>query len=205
MSAKPDHLRTLAPRLRSAIETLTWPHHTYINNTHRTAPSLYHQLLQAIPGAQGAGGNNGYRSMPVLWIDAVDTLKLIDYTVTNWLPLPNETTQTRLHALHRIRSWKQHDTDFLTDATQQLGQWCERIDNLLDPKPTKTLSAPCPQCNATHTYRQDSGGDTVRIAALQITARGCVCQACKASWAPDLYSFLAHQLLGFDLPEGVLA
>ncbi|MGV9611366.1 DUF7340 domain-containing protein [Nocardia xishanensis] len=41
-----------------------------------------------------------------------------------------------------------------------------------------------PACGHHTVHRPDVSGEHVRQAALQITANGCVCQSCRASWAP---------------------
>ncbi|WP_424712782.1 DUF7340 domain-containing protein [Mycobacteroides abscessus] len=64
-------------------------------------------------------------------------------------------------------------------------------------------SAPCPACQKRWVYRRDSSGENVRQPALQLTAQGCSCQACRYTWDPSYFVHLAR-VLECPLPEGVL-
>lgn len=202
MTERHTDICVLVPRFRAGIDTLIRPHVGYIANGLRRAPSLLDQLQQSIAGEQGSGGHSN-RSMPPLWVDAIDTIEEINWYTAQWIPLPGANTTTRLESLRRIRAWRQHDTIFLRHATRRLGGWARTVDGLLNPRANRHISAPCPACSAETAYRRDSAGETVRVPALQITDRGCICLACRASWAPEYYLFLCG-LLGFELPAGVL-
>ncbi|KUH83494.1 MULTISPECIES: hypothetical protein [unclassified Mycobacterium] len=200
---RPPNLPNTVGDLRTAIRALTHPQHTYIQHSTYEAPSLYRQIARSIPGEQGSGGHAN-RSMPPLWCDALDLLADIDHHVATWLPLHGETTERRLACLLRLRKWKRHDVAFLEAVVRKLRWWERRITELLAPESVKHISAPCPACGATTAYRRDSGGDTVRIPALQlVTERGCTCVVCHTHWAPEYYLFLC-ELLQFELHAGVL-
>jgi hypothetical protein len=92
----------------------------------------------------------------------------------------------------------------LCGRAEQIRSWCVSVKALLEPAHVKTIAAACPSCNTAVVYRK-SAGELVRQPALQVVAEvGCTCLSCGAAWAPDAYLFLCR-LLGFELPEGVLA
>lgn len=182
----------------------------------RVAPSLYDTLVSEIPAAKNSGEK--YRcgvasSRPLVWCDAVDLRTTIDETVRGWarrrttkLPADGKFRSStpellRAVAAHRYRP---QDVDTVADRAAVVGSWSVQINGLLEPERVKTISAACPACGTRTVYREYAG-ETVRQAALQIVGTaGCTCLACSASWAPDQYLFLCR-LLGFELPEGVLA
>lgn len=195
-----------------ALHTIAEPQHRYSHGLRATIPSLYIQLADSICGQQGTYNSAIPRSIPPLWCDAVDLLNEIDTAVKAWQPehgyrmirpLPAPATIMRLIIL-RARPWRPQDVHSINQITNNLENWSDRITNLLDPEHIKYVSAPCPACNKTTVYRNDSTGERVRQPALQIiTNQGCTCQACSACWGPQLYMHLCR-LLGFALPAGVL-
>jgi hypothetical protein len=187
-----------------ALDDLTQPQTQIINHTTVHAPSYYMQLADSVRGEQG-NGHGVPRSMPLLWCDAFDLLNEIDTAVSAWQPQPAGIPPTigRLNAL-RQRGWRPQDTHAVTQIVAAIENWVERIEALLDPEHVKHIDAKCPACNTKTVYRNDSTGERVRQPALQIvTELGCTCQACGASWGPQLYMHLCR-LLGFPLPAGVL-
>ena len=174
--------------------------------------SLYLQLQGAVPGEKQHRSGVA-RSQPPAWIDAIDTLRDIDCTVTGWEPRwpaipgdlmgdPEPPTVLRLRIIN-ARTWRPQDTPEVKKIGAKIQSWVDHITDLLTDTHVKHISAPCPACGKQTVYRKDSGGELVRQPALQITTMGCVCQACRASWSPDLYLHLAR-VLGYDLPAGVL-
>jgi hypothetical protein len=166
------------------------------------APSLYEQLVEAVPG-QFLGRSGLAHSQPPLWVDAVDLLAEIDTNVRVWYPDVSVGTVRRLRLLARY-GWRPQDTELITGYGRQLESWAVSVQSLLNPAAVKQLSAPCPACNATSAYRRDSAGERVRVPALQIvTEIGCTCLVCRHTWGPELYLHLAR-VLGFRAPTGVL-
>lgn len=187
-------------RLEKAVDRFTQPKVAIMQNHLRHAPSLYDQLRGDLPGTQG-DTHTPAKSIPPLWIDAVDLLGTIDRTVQSWNPKPSTTPQ-RLNGLV-AQKWRPQDTNKVDAMATKVDSWTVQAIALLEPTATKTISAPCPQCNQSTVYRRDSAGDMVRRPALQLVAHlGCTCQACKSHWPPSQYMWLTT-LLGLDSPEGV--
>lgn len=187
--------------LSDAVHRLTAPQHRYLGDALRSAPSRYHQLCQEIAGTQGEN-HTPPKSMPPLWIDAVQLLADIDRQARRWEPGAANTV-TRLQVM-ADKSWRPQDTEHVFSISITVAKWSDSIDQLLDPEHVKHISTACPSCSQTHVYRKDSAGDRVKQPALRIvTNTGCECQACGAFWGPSKYLFLC-KLLGFELPEGVL-
>ncbi|WP_052061926.1 DUF7341 domain-containing protein [Rhodococcoides fascians] len=168
-------------------------------------PSRYAEIVSSIAGAQGTAFGGVARSMPPLWVDAVDWLTLVDGEVREWTPHSLATdTVVRLRDLVE-HPWRPQDVDLLQHYTQTLQIWTRRAHDLLNPDETHRweLTAACPACNVKTVHRKDSAGDYVRQAALQITADGCKCTACHTTWGPQYFTHLAA-VLGCTTPEGVL-
>lgn len=169
------------------------------------APSLYMQLFNAVGGEQSQTGNGGgSKSKPPIWTDALVLLQDIDLMVSIWQPgytgVP--ATIARLRFL-QDQSWRPQDVKLIEKMTNVIQSWAVDIERLFNPQHVKHFSEPCPNCNATHTYRRDSAGENVRVPALQIIASvGCTCQVCRAVWPPEQYLFLC-KLMGIELPAGI--
>jgi len=161
-------------------------------------------LADSIAGQQGNGGRLAAKSLPPLWLPAVSLVHEIETTVSLWPHASGATTVDRLASLTHA-AFGPPVTEMLVQLTRILKSWATDIDALLEPESVKTVSAACPACGATHVYRRDDGGETVRKPALQIiTSKGCTCLACHASWGPHLYQHLA-KVLECPTPEGVVA
>lgn len=169
----------------------------------RYAPSLYRALRDDLAGTQGDHKSHA-KSQPPIWIDACQLLAEIDTQTRRWLPGHSRwDTPGRLDMLAGI-AWRPQDTSRVTSMTATVLRWCEAITNMLEPQSVKTISAACPSCGRNSVFRRDSAGETVRQPALRIVGnQGCTCLACDAHWAPEKYLWLCN-LLGFELPEGVL-
>jgi hypothetical protein len=188
-------------KFSQAVDRLCKPRMAVYHDQVRYALSLICQLQADLAGTQG-DTRTPAKSLPPLWIDAVQLLGDMETQTRKWCPKANTTTQ-RLAALSGA-SWRPQDTGLVTDMTHIVDGWCESILHLLDPESVKHISAACPSCGRAFVHRKDSAGETVRTPALKVvTNQGCTCQACDATWAPDRYMFLCR-LLGFALPEGVL-
>ena len=188
-------------KLSRAVKRLCDKRLAVYHDTTRYALSLYGQLMSDLAGTQG-DTRTPAKSLPPLWIDAVQLLGDMDGQTRRWNNRPGNTPE-RLRALSD-RSWRPQDTDTVTKMAGIVDGWCESIVHLIDPESIKHISAPCPSCGRNYIYRRDSAGENVRQPALKVvTALGCTCQACDATWTPDKYLFLC-KLLGFALPEGVL-
>ena len=189
-------------RLQSAVHKLTAPRPGQFQRTIVYAPSLYQCLINELAGTQGETRTPA-KSLPPLWLDAVQLRTDIDRQVSRWCRKPG-TTPTRLGVLSE-KSWRPQDTDHVNLMSHMVSQWCETILTLLEPAKTVPIpDAACPSCDKRLVYRRDSAGEMVRQAALKIVVnQGCTCQACGAYWAPEKFLFLSR-LLGHDLPEGVL-
>lgn len=212
--AQDGNLPEARRELHDAICDLVNPRPQYTDTDDGTVwlDSLYIQLQGAVPGEKQHRSGVA-RSQPPAWIDAIDTLRDIDSAVTGWEPRwpaipgnlsndPEPPTVLRLRII-ALRAWRPQDTAEVKKIAAKIRYWVDRITTLLADTHVKHISAPCPACGKTTVYRKDSGGELVRQPALQITAMGCQCQACKTTWAPDLYMHLAR-VLGYDLPAGVL-
>lgn len=188
-------------RFGRAVDELVEPRAAVYHTGTHWAPSLYDCLLSDSAGSQG-DHKSVARSLPPIWVDAVQLRTLIDSTVRSWQGKP-ASTPDRLRVLKCV-SWRPQDTDRVWDMTRKVAGWCESIKALLDPLSVKTVDAECPQCGKSWVYGRDSAGEMVRRPALQLVlSSGCTCQHCGAHWGPERYLFLV-KLLGFELPEGVL-
>jgi hypothetical protein len=191
-------------KLYAAVSGLTDPIKEMVDGAILVAPSLWEQLLSAIPGTKGEGtGRLAGRSVPPLRTDALALRIEIDDTVREWLNALPSSTPVGLRALAAAR-WRPQDTRDIDEIAARVESWAVAVQSLLNPTSTKTISAPCPACGATHAFRRDSAGERVRSPALQIeTQIGCTCQVCRHTWGPELYLHLAR-VLGFETPPGVL-
>jgi predicted RNA-binding Zn-ribbon protein involved in translation (DUF1610 family) len=188
-------------RLGRAVQDLTGPRMAVYHDVTVYAPSLYAQLSDDLAGTQG-DTRTPAKSLPPLWIDAVQLLGDIDRQVVKWAPIPGD-TPSRLARLS-FNGWRPQDSRLVSEIAAKVDAWCESIIHLLDPQAVKHISAPCPQCGKQTVYRRDSAGEQVRSPALRVVVnQGCTCQACGAFWEPTKYLFLC-KLLGFDMPTGVL-
>lgn len=191
-------------RLTNAIHALTSPQQSYIEGQHRIAPSLYMQLWDATAGSQGTDMGTHARSMPTVWLDALQIRMEIDTALEVWQPQYTGTPPTvgRLKWLAN-KSWRPQDVRNIDQISAACEEWAKDITALLYPEPKWTLPTPCPACNSAVVYRKDSGGERVRQPALQIGPQGCFCANCKAYWGPDKFMWLS-KLLGFEKPAGLL-
>jgi hypothetical protein len=195
------NIQAARTKLTRAVDRLTKPCVAVYHDRTRYGLSLFRQLQDDLAGTQG-DTRTPAKSLPPLWIDAVQLLGDMDTETRGWYP-KERGVPARLGALSAT-SWRPQDTDHVTTIATTVDGWCETILHLLDPESVKHISAACPSCGRNFVYRNDSAGERVRQPALKVvTETGCTCQACQAHWAPDRYMFLCR-LLGFALPEGVL-
>jgi hypothetical protein len=189
-------------RLYAAVAGLVDPIKQMLDGAIMVSPSWYEQLVGAITPRKGEGmGRLAGRSVPPVWLDAVDLRVEIDDQTKQWQPdIP--TTPARLRAV-AARAWRPQDTRTVDAFAGHVESWAVSVRSLLNPTPVKQLAAACPACDKRTVYRRDSAGELVRQPALQIGVWGCECMACHAFWAPDRFVFLAR-VLGYDLPAGVL-
>jgi hypothetical protein len=185
-----------------AVARLCQPQFRMVNNRMVSAPSLYGQLSDAAPRSAGQSKVPA-KSLPPVWIDAVQLKQAVDRQVQQWSRRPRGDTPGKLEWL-RDRGWRPQDATLVFEMAGVVAGWAGRIEDLIEPEARKHITAPCPSCGAKWVYRRDSGGDVVRQPALElVTEVGCSCLACDAHWAPPYYLHLCR-LLGFSLPEGVL-
>lgn len=190
-------------KLNTAVAAIADPIKGWYPDGVRMAPSLYEQLVNDVPARAGErAGKFHHASTPPVYIDAVMLRSEIDAAVKHFNPAGTST----LDRLHRIASgrYRPQDAERLELLAADLERWAEAIKQLLEPEHVKSVSAPCPACGATHAYRQNKIGETVRQAALQIVAAtGCRCLVCDTHWPPEHFLLLAS-VLGFDTPAGVI-
>ncbi|WP_458793925.1 DUF7341 domain-containing protein [Nocardia terpenica] len=137
------------------------------------------------------------RSRPPGWLDGIMWFAEVDRTVREWCRDPvhgngPETVQ-RLNSV-AARTFVQDDERTVRQWTQDLRRWTDRAHRLLRPERRWMLSAACPECGVRFIHRYNESGELVRQAALQLTVRGCTCQACKSTWMPDQFAVLANAL-----------
>ncbi len=200
--AEESSLPDAVDQLYSAVARLVDTRKELIGGAVLAAPSLYDALVGDLPARTGENGGRFIgRSLPPLWVDALDARREIDDRVKTWHP-GGASTPNRLRAV-AARRWRPQDTRQVRDMAAEVQSWALKITGLLEPAHVKTIAAPCPSCGRGFVFRKDSAGETVRQPALQLVANiGCTCQACKAFWEPSRYLFLVR-LLGFDLPAGI--
>jgi hypothetical protein len=183
-------------------------------------PGLYEQVQTMVAGMQGTGNGHAARSMPPIWIEAVDIVNDIDTALMAWqvgLPeLPRPRPRFVSGAAQRIRelgkrSWRPQDTKTLEKITAALVGWAK-------PPRKLHIAAACPACGATTVKRTDSGGERVNLPALQMTpsrvarARNagthrrristCTCAVCSASRSrPACSSDVQDGLVDVDVDQ----
>lgn len=205
-----ENLPEARNRLDRAVYDLTHPR---TDGQGHWAPSLYMQLRDSLAGEKGAGYNGAPQSQPPVWVDASMLLHEIDTAAEVWHPQLCGVPPTvgRLKAL-RDKAWRPQDARNIHQIASACEVWCKQITNLLDPERIKHFREPngegyaaCPQCGRRTTYRTDpTDGESKRVPVLQWTAEtGTTCIVCKAWWEPRKTLFVS-QLLGFELPTGVL-
>jgi len=161
--------------------------------------SVYTEMVAALPGGQGTQLGSTARSMPPLWVDGLIWLNDVHATIDVWVhtyQLGTDLTVTeQLDALTAL-TWRPQDVSLVQDHADTIRRWVRNATTLIDGEEQRKmeLCAPCPQCETRFTYRKDSGGDLVRLAALSMTVKGCVCLVCHAEWGPQLYEHLAAVL-----------
>ena len=201
--AEDGNLPAALDRLEHAVHDLIEPQTMYVDGHAHYAPGPYLQLASATAGEQ-QGGGRGWLSKPPLWIDAVQLLMEIDTAVEIMQPMFRGVPPTvgRLRC-YITRKFRPQDCRMLDQVSGNLEAWNKQIDALLNPKPVKHFSAPCPACGAT-TARRHKDGEMVRVPALQVSAEtGCTCLVCRYIWEPARFRLLA-EVLGCSLPAGVL-
>lgn len=201
-------------KLRDGVSALTDPKLQIVDGRKEWAEPLYSSLCDAVESVEGSGVFMGVaKSQPPIWTDAFDLRNKIDVRVKEWqrdpgiydgdlTQPPTPETVRRLRILESLQ-WRPQDAKTLEGYGADLEHWCGEIKHLLNPEPVKTVSAPCPACQKRWVYRKDSAGENVRQPALQLTAQGCSCQACRYQWSPEYYLHLAR-VIGCDVPAGVL-
>jgi len=210
MADVPDgYLPAALDRLHAAVTGLVDPIKEMHSGAVVCAPSLYEQLVDAIPTAIAIAKGEPVvcrrsgRSEPPLCTDALDLRIEIDGKTREWQPDTSSTTPGRLRAL-ATRPWRPQDTEGVEKIAGRVASWTVSVESVLSPTSVKHVSAPCPACGATSAFRRDSAGEHVRVPALQIiTELGCTCQVCRHTWGPELYLHLAR-VLGFETPAGVV-
>lgn len=188
--------------LRTAIDRLIAPTDAYLNNTHIHTPGLYDQLVTSLAGQQGTRNGSHPRSLPPVWVDAVEQHQNIDTMILIWTGAGGRTGLRRLAA----QPWTPDKIRELRRKTSIINAWADDIDQLLNHDHVRPLHAPCPTCGAKTVHVRDSAGELVRTPALQISIdTGCTCQnpECGAYWAPEQFVDLCKQL-NMPLPAGVL-
>ena len=195
------NIQAAKSRLKRAVGDLIDPRPIIYHDRTLWAPALYTALCSDLAGRQG-DTRMPAKSLPPVWIDAVDLQNTIDSQTRKWVKDPG-TTPMKLSTLV-LKTWRPQDTDLVSDMVRTVGTWVNQINQLLSPEDRKQLdSFACPACGKQWCYGRDSAGEVVRRASLTITAAGCSCGHCQAHWPPDRYLFLA-KLLGLELPQGVV-
>ncbi|MGW4769902.1 DUF7341 domain-containing protein [Nocardia sp. NPDC004278] len=199
--------RDLEDAVHAVIGHRYQSHGTSDGTLHGYRDSIYLEIRSELAARQGEGGTLRPRSLPPAWVEGLDWLTEVDATVAAWCPDAGEDngqpgTIRRLNQL-AATSWRPEDTPLLEVWVNDLRRWAAAGTTLIEPTRRWELVAACPACGVRTVHRPDASGEPVRQAALQITADGCICQACHTNWAPAHYRLLAAAL-GCRLPQGVL-
>ncbi|OAN26771.1 hypothetical protein A4X20_30430 [Mycolicibacterium iranicum] len=200
----PYRLTAAIQDLQGAVHRMVEPTDSYINNTFIRIPGLYAQLRTALAGQQGSRNGGHARSLPTVWVDAVEQLDNIDFMLDVW-------TRSRGHTVDQLRAlaaqhWTPADVHKIRRFADIINAWADGLVKLLNHEHVRYLSAPCPVCGMDIVQKQDSAGEYVRVPALAISVdTGCTCQneLCGYYWAPNRFIDLCKQL-GMPLPAGVL-
>ena len=164
------YLPAALDRLYAAVAGLIDPLKEVHDGAVMAAPSLYQQLLGAIPTTMGhATVQTGRRSMPPVWTDALDSRVEIDDKTREWQPsLPGRHHARQIAPGGRQAVATTRHTSDVEKIAGNVESWAVSVKSLLSPAAVKQLSAPCPACGATTAFRRDSAGERVRVPALQI-------------------------------------
>lgn len=182
-------------RLFAATFQLLAPQKQYIADAYYEADPLYAQLRQGMEKQRGLGSGATGSQLPVS-VNALQLVTEIDDTVAAWAPA-GDSTPDRLQGL-LTRPWGTEDAGAVHQLASVIESWAQDVRDVLDPKPTRHVAAPCPACGAKTVYRRDDAGETVRQPALQlISETGCRCCECRSFWPPEHYELLAS-VLSFD-------
>ena len=190
--------------LQAAVHRLVEPTDSYINNTFIRIPGLYAQLQTALAGQQGNRNGGVARSLPTVWVDALEQLDTIDFMLDIWTRTRGDTA-TQLRSL-ATRHWTGNDVRKIRRFADIINAWADDLTKILNHDHVRYLSAPCPACGAATVQKQDSAGEYIRSPALQISVEaGCTCQneECGYYWAPERFIDLC-KAIGMPLPAGVL-
>jgi hypothetical protein len=153
-----EYLPAALDRLYEAVGGLIDPRKELHAGALLAAPSLYEQLGGEIAATAARGETCGaMRSMPPVWMDAMDLRGEIDDAVVAWQPGAGG-TPSRLRRL-AARPWRPQDTRSVDQIAGNLDSWTVQIGALLEPQHVKHFSVPCPACGATTVYRRDSAGE----------------------------------------------
>jgi predicted HNH restriction endonuclease len=189
--------------LYRAVGALIDPAKKLIDGRVLAGPSQYEILVSEIPATSSAESNfrGVAKSIPTVWLDAVDLRIQIDERVRTWLP-KGDSTPARLRVL-ASRRWRPQDAGLVREISAEIQSWTISIQGLVNPAHVKEISEKCPNCGKRWHYKQHAG-ETVKTAALQlITSHGCTCQVCKVFYPPEKFLWLAR-LLGRENPTGVI-
>lgn len=114
--------------------------------------------------------------------------------------LPDEKVKPGTPAVFRLRR--------RVKAPVLLAEFVERIEDFFNPPSIREIPVPCPVCGTRYVERLKEG-ELVRSNALNIhrdrdsmKATEARCAACKASWSPSQFPFLA-KLIGAELPADI--
>lgn len=119
-------------RLYAAVARLVDPLKEMHDGAIVAAPSLYEQLLGAIPTVMGHGAvATTRRSMAPVWTDALDLRIEIDDETRRWQP-DTAPTPARLRAL-AARPWRPQDTSNLGSIAGRVESWSVSVRSLLTP------------------------------------------------------------------------
>lgn len=175
-------------RFTTALDLITHPQHvTNIHGmTHPMAPIL-DQLINATHGMSGGGAGalgGGYGSKTPIWTAAYDWCAALNTTLTELGKRAGVIIPRRdiTGAIGRARELDLNaiDPDHLDHAATQLEHHHRMALKLLFP-PMFELTAPCPECKATHTHHRGGDGG-VRAAALTVHEMWAECGACGHIW-----------------------
>lgn len=181
--------RQLADAVRQFIDrTPVWH-----DGIMRWEPALYTRMRGAL--TQGKADRGG-RRMPASRVPcrtaALAWLCEVDGEISRWGPGGGT-----VHVLKDLvaRQHRPQDADRLAGYAEQLARWAAEAATVLSDAVVVVplRGTACPSCGVKQTVRRRDG-ELVRTPALTVSELGAECGACRASWSPAEFDWLARLL-----------
>lgn len=170
---------------------------------------LYDSVYAALGGTEeGFKAPTHSRSVPPVWMDALEWLHDVDRTVTAWVLRHRliacvEEGQNRPSTIEYLRSvqravWAPEDQQRVEQYERAVSAWVEDAEQMISGKSRYGLrDTPCPACGKRHVRRRNEDGRWGNTEALQVSMEQARCLACGHVWDSSLFTHLGR-ILGVE-------